>query len=1472
MVTIAPVHTINVQELAGDNDVNQSILTTHNPPHAMNGDETVDNNGPDQLTVPSLYSVPIIQEDPINVMHPVHVDTSSALHNTSHVADRSHLAPLNYNPFVGRAPSTFHHGSTSMIGEVHVDPLVDCNILQRDLPHDPSDSDDETLVPSSIPMENDNACDINLPSTHNIQDASVIPRPTTNRVFARSVLGERNVVCPFCHAIMWLEEKVARSSNINPKFGLCCQSGKVILPLLPHSPEYLDELFRDRVFMENIRSFNSMFCFTSMGGKVDTSVQDGRGPPCFKISGENYHRIGSLLPTPGRMNSFVQLYICDAEIEIRNRLNVLRSNGNNSGIHSSIVESLKTMLDNVNPYVQIFRSARTALQHDSGANLHIRILNSRSNRQYIQPTSNEIAALIVGEDTNAIGCRDIIVCKNDGYLKRISETHPSYTPLQYPLLFPYGTDGWRIGIPYNSSTEQSKEGKVSMREFWAFRFQHRASEGTTLLQGGRLFNQLAVDCYAAIEQLRLNYIKTHQAEMRADLYQGLEDSIVTGDTDASAVGRRIVLPSSFTGGPRNMMQHYQDAIAICRAIGAPDFFITFTCNPNWPEISKELQKLPGQRTEDRPEIMARVFRMKHKQLLKYFKDKKFFGNVLAGIRDTMLTKWFEANKKYPEARTLTYAEFPTAWVWKRDRKEWVKRKQGKCIGRMPFAHANSGEKYYLRMLLYKVRGAQCYEDLRTYNRLVYPTFKQACAARGLLDDDNEWHDALSEASNWASSKKLRDMFSMMLMFSQITDPVNLWEEHWRSMVDDLQYRVRRDLRDSNIHLNDEDLREWGLQEIEYILNKNGKTLEDFPPMPLPSFRSFGHITNRLIREELDYDDTGEQELFRSYFNVSKTLKDLLKGTPTFSSDKPFGGKLCVLGGDFKQILPVVTKGRRESIVAASLHKSELWNQCRVMHLKINMRLIAHDGSTQSLNNLRSFAEWLNNVGEGKTRYATYPELSNRYKDSAYLKERAILAPKNSDVDEINSMMSSMISGEVRQFYSADTLCPGETSEREQTMNPLELLHSIKVAGDTYIMYTLLELLNPCSWRFNIKVRVIRLIDVCPHQYKIRTLKMVYVDLKGFFMQGVAFGVNVNYFIARLTEGSIYNIHGVQVIMADKKYKIVPHRYQVLLGKDAKIEKLLDLSDEFFQYFHQIVRLQDIESHLDLDEQLIDIFGLVVCATRCLSTPDGSSMREIILLDTTMTFVRMVLFGKLATDEGELLLRTIDHNNIVLACGVVVRKLEGPCIYTHGFSRLYINCKTRFTDRLSTWFSEERSPQKLVSLIRASKFTISRSLKISNAKRIIIRDYGHQHDVRISNFIFCKKFRIIARIENIDPDNIWYATCNRCQDGCVSYHGKMVCVGCNDVVNATIRFRVHLSVKDISGVIDLKLLNQQAKFIFRRHAAYFKSLEEKVNGRNLLQDHVNSFKDRAFIFIVPVPPTFARSNVRCTAPPFRENKN
>ena len=52
--------------------------------------------------------------------------------------------------------------------------------------------------------------------------------------------------------------------------------------------------------------------------------------------------------------------------------------------------------------------------------------------------------------------------------------------------------------------------------------------------------------------------------------------------------RQVILPSSFIGGPRDMYQRYQDAMALVRTFGKLNFFVTIMCNPNWPEIQTEL--------------------------------------------------------------------------------------------------------------------------------------------------------------------------------------------------------------------------------------------------------------------------------------------------------------------------------------------------------------------------------------------------------------------------------------------------------------------------------------------------------------------------------------------------------------------------------------------------------------------------------------------------------------------------------------------------------------------------------------------------------------------------------------------------------------------------------------------------------------------------------------------------------------------
>ena len=114
---------------------------------------------------------------------------------------------------------------------------------------------------------------------------------------------------------------------------------------------------------------------------------------------------------------------------------------------------------------------------------------------------------------------------------------------------------------------------------------------SVLLRAKWLFKQFFVDAYCMIETKWLKFLRLEQTTLRADCYQDLHDVILDSDGDPRNVGRRVILPSTFTGGARYMHEHQQDAMSYVRKYGHPDLFITTTTNPNWPEI-KDL--LPGQ--------------------------------------------------------------------------------------------------------------------------------------------------------------------------------------------------------------------------------------------------------------------------------------------------------------------------------------------------------------------------------------------------------------------------------------------------------------------------------------------------------------------------------------------------------------------------------------------------------------------------------------------------------------------------------------------------------------------------------------------------------------------------------------------------------------------------------------------------------------------------------------------------------------
>ena len=291
------------------------------------------------------------------------------------------------------------------------------------------------------------------------------------------------------------------------------------------------------------------------------------------------------------------------------------------------------MLNIVNTYVHQFRSARDRFNLNPETTFHMRIVSSREKegRTYDTPTASEVAALVPGDFNLEMDKRDIVLEeKQTGWLQRISEIHPSYLALQYPLIFTYGEDGFRLGIEKRTTeaTAKLKRKNISMRQWYAFRIQERDGECHTLLQSKRLFQQFLVDGFTTIESNRMCFLRMNQKSLRLDSFDSIQQSENHGKTDMSEQGSRYFLPATFVGGPRYMKNMYLDAMAICKYFGFPDLFITFTCNPKWPEITRYVQprKLSP---DDRPDIICRIFKCKLDSLMSDLTEKELLGKTVA---------------------------------------------------------------------------------------------------------------------------------------------------------------------------------------------------------------------------------------------------------------------------------------------------------------------------------------------------------------------------------------------------------------------------------------------------------------------------------------------------------------------------------------------------------------------------------------------------------------------------------------------------------------------------------------------------------------------------------------------------------------------------------------------------------------------------------------------------------------------------
>ncbi|XP_074306096.1 uncharacterized protein LOC141641325 [Silene latifolia] len=150
-----------------------------------------------------------------------------------------------------------------------------------------------------------------------------------------------------------------------------------------------------------------------------------------------------------------------------------------------------------------------------------------------------------------------------------------------------------------------------------------------LLKVGRCLQQYIVDMYVKVENTRLDYFRKNQETIRAELYQGILDTVDAGESCGANVGRRVILPPTYICGPRDLKKRYLNAMSLVHEYGKPDLFVTMTCNVNWPEIKEQLG--PGEEAQNRPDIVVRVFHGKLLSLKKQIMEKQIFGEVAALI-------------------------------------------------------------------------------------------------------------------------------------------------------------------------------------------------------------------------------------------------------------------------------------------------------------------------------------------------------------------------------------------------------------------------------------------------------------------------------------------------------------------------------------------------------------------------------------------------------------------------------------------------------------------------------------------------------------------------------------------------------------------------------------------------------------------------------------------------------------------------
>ncbi|KAI3693273.1 hypothetical protein L6452_33106 [Arctium lappa] len=357
------------------------------------------------------------------------------------------------------------------------------------------------------------------------------------------------------------------------------------------------------------------------------------------------------------------------------------------------------------------------------------------------------------------------------------------------------------------------------------------------------------------------------------------------------------------------------------------------------------------------------------------------------------------------------------------------------------------------------------------------------------------------------------------------------------------------------------------------------------------------LAQLLIETSLIIWDEAPMNDRKCFEAVDKTLRDILN-EPTH----PFGGKSVLLGGDFRQTLPIKPKGTKMDIIAASIVESSLWKHFNIHKLSQNMRLHRPNLTSEEKEKVSEFSSGLLKIGDGQTGISDendptdtkWVEIPNEYMIHEYneslmqlvrfiyndealqnpttsmLCDRAIVCPKNNTADEINDLILDMLPGQKSVYLSVDSVIPHANEKGDtKVLYPPQYLNLLNFNG--FPKHRLeLKVGAPIM---NMSVKIAQTADLKPgdgdRPIDIKVLRswtpygkrneccFLLIDKQGNPIQAYANSNDKSQFQTPIKVGSCYRVTNFICEKSRTYMVIVPHKTSIRVGKAARFEEIPD---------------------------------------------------------------------------------------------------------------------------------------------------------------------------------------------------------------------------------------------------------------------------------------------------------------------------